>query len=69
MRCRRMMFPASIWIKSNERAARWLLECDRGFMVSAILAERNSRLVNALAGACRTQDTLTYDGVTVEAAR
>ena len=21
MRCRRMMFPASIWIKSNERAA------------------------------------------------
>ena len=44
-------------------------ECDRGFMVSAILAERNSRLVNALAGACRTQDTLPYDGVTVEAAR
>jgi hypothetical protein len=23
MRCRRMMFPASIGIKSNERAARW----------------------------------------------
>jgi len=26
-------------------------------MVSAILAERDSRLLNALAGACRTQNT------------
>ena len=39
-------------------------ECDSGFMASAILAERNSRLVIALAGACRT-----HDGVTLEAAR
>ena len=61
MRYRRMMFPASIWIKSNERAARFA-ECDRGFMVSAILAERNSRRVNALAGACRTQDTCLMAG-------
>jgi hypothetical protein len=30
MRCRRMMFPASIWIKSNERAAVRLAYMDGG---------------------------------------
>jgi hypothetical protein len=37
-------------------------ECDSGLMVSAILAERNSRLLNALAGACRTQNTCLMTG-------
>ena len=37
-------------------------ECDSGFMVSAILAKRYSRLVNALAGECRTQNTCLMTG-------
>ncbi len=45
-----------------EHAGAVVAECDTGFMVSAILAERSSRLVNALAGACRTQSTCLMTG-------
>jgi len=38
-------------------------------MVSAILAERNSRLVNCSGRSMSNPEHLPYDGVTVEAAR
>ena len=37
-------------------------ECDSGFLVSAILAERNSRLVNALQEHVRTRNTCLMTG-------
>ena len=49
MRCRRMMFPASIGIKSDERASRRSLNAIHGFMGECDLQLSLSRLLPTLA--------------------